>query len=141
MVAMLILLIAPLYPADASENKMAPQQIEGVIKVNAEGVIEKVTEIPSLVFIDARIKSDRMQGHIEGSISLPDEQTDCLTLKKLIPEHSTPILFYCNGPKCGRSVTSSRVAHKCGYSTIYWFRGGIEEWKTKKFPLIKNRAR
>jgi len=132
------LLLAPFYTAQAEEQKTAPEQIKGVTRVDAEGVIEKVAEITNLIIIDARIRSDRAQGHIEGSLSLPDEDTDCKALKKVIPTKTTPVLFYCNGPKCGRSVISSRVAKKCGYKSIYWFRGGIEEWKKKRYPLVKS---
>jgi len=136
--ATVLLLIAPAYSSHAAENTIAPQQIEGVSRVDAEGVIEKISEISDLILIDARIRTDRTQGHIEGSISLPDEETDCHALEKVIPAYTTPVLFYCNGEKCGRSVISSRIARQCGYKTIYWFRGGIEEWKNKHYPLIKS---
>lgn len=138
---MALLLLAPYYSSHAAENIIAPQQIEGVTRVDAEGVIERISEISDLIFIDARIRTDRAQGYIEGSISLPDEVTDCHTLEKVIPAYTTPVLFYCNGEKCGRSVISSRIAKQCGYKAIYWFRGGIEEWKNKHYPLIKSESK
>jgi len=124
--------------ATAAEKKDAPLNIDGTTKVIAEEVIELVENIPNLLIIDARIKSDRKQGYIEGSISLPDIETNCKSLAKTIPAKTSPVLFYCNGVKCGRSVNSSRTALKCGYKNIYWFRGGFEEWKAKKLPLIKS---
>ena len=47
------------------------------------------------------------------------------------------VLFYCNGVKCGRSVVAVGVAKKCGYSNIYWFRGGFEAWLKEGFPFVK----
>jgi rhodanese-related sulfurtransferase len=121
----------------AGEEQDAPLLIPGTTKVFAEDILDLVEKIPNLLIIDARIRTDRSQGYIEGSISLPDIKTKCATLAKVIPKKNTPVLFYCNGVKCGRSVNSSRVALKCGYNNIYWFRGGFEEWKAKNFPFIK----
>jgi rhodanese-related sulfurtransferase len=121
----------------AAEKKDAPLLIPGTTKVFAEGILDLAEKIPDLLIIDARIRSDRQQGYIEGSISLPDIETSCATLAKVIPTKKAPVLFYCNGVKCGRSVNSSRTALECGYNNIYWFRGGFEEWKDKDLPFIK----
>ena len=122
---------------NAAENKYAPDTIKGTTKVFAEDVIDLAEKYPNLVIIDARIHGDRRQGFIEGSVSLPDADTNCKSLAKIIPKKNAPVLFYCNGVKCGRSVVTSRVALKCGYNNIYWFRGGYEEWKAKGFPSVK----
>ena len=132
-----IFLLFVISSVSAAENKDAPNSISGTTKVFAEDVIDLAEKIPNLLIIDARIHSDRRQGYIEGSVSLPDIETNCKSLAKVIPKKITPVLFYCNGVKCGRSVVSSRVALKCGYNTIYWFRGGYEEWKAKGFPSVK----
>jgi rhodanese-related sulfurtransferase len=120
-----------------AEKKDAPMLIPGTTKVSAEDVLDLAEKIPDLLMIDARIRSDRKQGYIEGSVSLPDVETNCKTLAKVIPAVKAPILFYCNGVKCGRSVNSSKAAIKCGYTNIYWFRGGFAEWEAKNFPMIK----
>ena len=122
---------------DAEDKIVSPDVIPGTAKVDAEGVINIVNKMPGLVIIDSRIRQDRAQGYIEGSVSLPDIETNCATLAKLIPKKSSPVLFYCNGPKCGRSVKSANKALDCGYRNIYWFRGGFEEWKNKNYPYLK----
>lgn len=114
-----------------------PEQIAGATRVSAEELIALVTEIPELVLIDSRISANRKHGYIEGSYSLPDTKTDCRSLSDYLPSPDTPVAFYCNGVKCGRSVTATRIALSCGYRNIYWFRGGFEEWKAKRFPYLK----
>lgn len=121
----------------AAENKDAPMLVSGTTKVIAEDVLDLIGTKSNLIIVDARIRSDRKHGYIEGSISLPDVETTCSSLKKIIPEKASPVVFYCNGVKCGRSVISSKIALKCGYNNIYWFRGGYEEWSTKKLPFVK----
>lgn len=116
---------------------VTPESITGAVRVDAEGLIERVEAIPGLILIDARIAGDRKQGFIQGSVSLPDEETDCRSLAKVIPEYGSPVLFYCNGPKCGRSAVSVKIALGCGYSHLFWFHGGFQEWMDKGYPYLK----
>ena len=121
----------------AASKKDAPLNISGTIKVVAEDIFTLIEKNPNLIIIDARMRTDRIQGYLQGSISLPDTETDCASLKKIIQAKKSPVLFYCNGVKCGRSVKSSKRALQCGYTNIYWFRGGFEEWKSKNLPYLK----
>lgn len=125
-------------PLLASAEGKAPDAIDGTKRVSAEEVVELITNTPELVVIDARKTSDRdSAGWIEGSVGLPDYDTSADSLAKHVPSKSTPVLFYCNGVKCGRSVKSSKKAVSLGYKKIYWFRGGWEEWMEKGLPVAK----
>ncbi len=115
----------------------APESIEATVNVNAEEFIELVENNPELVIIDSRIRGDRIQGFIEGAISLPDTDTTCDSLSKIIRKKETASLFYCNGIKCIRSSKAIKIALNCGYSNIYWFRGGFGEWLEKGYPYLQ----
>ena len=115
----------------------SPESIEGTTKVTAEEFIELVDKIPDLIVVDSRIPGDRKQGFVEGSVSLPDVDTTCETLPSVIPKKDAPVLFYCNGVKCGRSAKAIKIALACGYNNIYWFRGGFEEWLEKGYPYLQ----
>lgn len=123
--------------ARADDKIVSPETNPGMIKVDAEGVLQLAEKMPGLILVDSRIAMDRQQGYIEGSISLPDTDTNCHSLARILPAKTSPVLFYCNGPKCGRSVKALKIALECGYRQLYWFRGGFEEWKQKKFPYLK----
>ena len=125
---------------DLSTPKIVvPDQIAGVQTVSAEQVIEILTSDNPPLLIDARIKEDREYGYIESSISLPDIETNCSTLKKIIADKKQYLMFYCNGVQCGRSVVSIKVARSCGYHNLSWFKGGFAEWKEKGYQYIKNK--
>lgn len=124
-------------PAGADPEVASPEHIEGVQKVDAETLIEMYGSTPDLVLVDSRISADRKQGYIEGSISLPDTETDCATLARVAPATNSPLLFYCNGIRCGRSARAARIAIDCGYSDVYWYRNGIEAWRQKEYPLVQ----
>lgn len=116
---------------------VSPETIDGVVNVDADGLIEKITEVETLVLIDSRITTDRKEGYIEGSVSLPDIETTCDTLGAILENGSTLALFYCNGVKCGRSARAAQIALDCGYTEIYWYRNGMEEWQEKQYPLVQ----
>lgn len=122
----------------AAPPVVSPERIEGAKLVDAEETIELATSLAGLVIIDSRIGNNRTHGFIEGSHSLADVDTDCASLAELLPTLDTPVLFYCNGPRCGRSATAVETALACGYSTVYWFRGGFDEWKAKGYPLLRD---
>jgi len=120
-----------------AQGAITPENIPGTTKVTAEGVIELFENKPDIILIDSRIRGDRERGYIESSISLPNTETNCDTLAEILPTKSTPVLFYCNGVKCGRSAKAINIALQCGYQQIYWFRGGFEVWLEKGFPFLK----
>ncbi len=121
--------------AQAAEN--TPESIDGTTRVTAEELIELVGNLDDFTIVDARKASDRTKGWIEDSVGLPNTDTTPETLASIAPDKMKPILFYCNGVKCGRSVESSKNAVKWGYKKIYWFRGGMEEWENKGLPIVK----
>ena len=135
-----ILLFSSLSNVQAIDNKpdyTSPESLPGSVRVSAEVVIGLVGSIDNLVVIDSRTTNDRKMGFIEGSIGLTDTKTNCKSLKSSLPELDTPVLFYCNGINCERSDNAVRISYECGYRKIYWFRGGIEEWREKKLPLVQ----
>jgi len=139
--ALLRLIIFTLFSANAWASNTeikSPEHIDGVTKIGAEGMIELIDQFENIVIVDSRIPGDRHKGYIESSVSLPDTKTTCTTLAKVIPAKTTPALFYCNGIKCGRSAVAIKIAKKCGYQELYWFRGGFEVWLEKGFPYIQN---
>lgn len=89
------------------------------------------------MIIDSRKASDHAKGFIEGSIHLVDTDTTPETLAKVVPNKAAPVVFFCNGIKCGRSGKAAKVAIAAGYSKVYWFRNGWDEWLAKGFPIAK----
>lgn len=121
----------------AFAKELTPESIEGTTRITVEQLVDLAESLPNLVMIDARKSSDYSKGHIEGAVNLPNTETDAAALAKVVPSKETPVLFYCNGEKCGRSVDSAKVAVSAGYKKIYWFRGGMEEWVAKAMPIVK----
>ena len=88
----------------------APMQISGANTVNAKQIFDLVGSKPNLVILDNRKEEDYAAGHIEGAIRLIDTDVSPETLAKHIATKATPVLFYCNGVKCGRAAKATEKA-------------------------------
>jgi len=117
-------------------SAVVPESIPGVRTLTAESMIELAQVFESLILIDSRITEDRSIGYIEDSVSLPDTETSCSSLNRISIDHQVPVVFYCNGIYCGRSVTAVNIAKSCDFSNLFWFKGGFEEWRVKDYPYM-----
>ncbi len=116
----------------------APGSIDGATTVDAKGVINLVETVKDLVVLDNRHEPDYAAGHIEGAVRLLDTDiADESVLAKVIPTKTTPVLFYCNGLKCGRAANAATKAVGWGYKTVYYYALGMTEWKEQGLPLSK----
>lgn len=120
-----------------AEKPFAPDKVTGTIRVAAEEVVELVVRNPGLVVIDARKEVEYSKGHIQGAISLLDTEMTPEKLAAHVRDKSTPLLFYCNGERCLRSSRAAVKARDWGYTLIYWFRGGWNEWLEKGMPISR----
>jgi rhodanese-related sulfurtransferase len=136
-----VLLLA--VPAFATET---PAELGGATVVSAEKVKELVGTGARL--FDVRVVAEFNEEHITGAVSLPykenskkeaafDASKDKFDLAALGADKSAPLIFQCNGIECWKSYKASAAALKGGFKTVYWFRGGIPEWKAKGLPTVK----
>jgi rhodanese-related sulfurtransferase len=115
----------------------APMQIEGAKTLNSKGVIELISTTPDVVIIDNRTKADFDSGHIEGAVNIVDtSMTVESSFAGVVKSKAAPVLFYCNGIKCGRAAKATARAVGWGYSRVYYYALGIPDWKANQFPLV-----
>ena len=124
-------------PAVANE---APMDIKGAKTLNADGVIaliQKTSNIDALPIFN-RSAADYEAGHIEGAVRLIDTDiADEAVLARHVKAKNAPILFYCNGLKCGRAAKATEKAVGWGYTNVHYYALGLEEWKQRKLPLVR----
>jgi rhodanese-related sulfurtransferase len=127
----------------ASLGIATPESINGVTRVSAEQVAELAKQ--GVMIVDTRSQKEYDNEHVRGAVlasylekSLKevdfDAKKDDFSALKNVPKDK-PVVFMCNGPECWKSYKASRAALAEGYSKIYWFRGGMPEWREKHFPV------
>lgn len=133
-IAALFVLVVGSSDATAAD---APANIAGATTVDAPALIDLVGAAPDLVILDNRKPADYNEGHIEGAIRLIDTDiTGPESVAKVVPSTDTPVLFYCNGMKCGRAAKAVEKAVSYGYTKVYYYANGMDEWRAQGLPLV-----
>lgn len=120
-----------------------PATLEGTTLVSADKVKELMAK--GIPVVDTRVANEYAEAHVKGAINVPykeksakatsfDASQDSFDLAKLPKDKAAPLVFYCNAGECWKSYKASVVALKNGWKQVYWFRGGMPEWKAKGFP-------
>ena len=121
-----------------------PLNLEGTTVVGAAQVKElQASDIP---VVDARIPEEYDEGHIPNAIHIYyveksakaanfNPQKDSFDLKKLPSNKNAGVIFYCNAGACWKGYKAAAAAVRAGYTKVYWFRGGLPEWKEKGYPV------
>lgn len=113
----------------------APLAIPGATTVDAEAIISLITDRPDLVIIDNRRAEDYANGFIEGAVRVLDTEMTEAVLASHVRTKDTPVLFYCNGLNCGRAAKAAEMAVRWGYSQVFYYALGMDEWRMLGLPL------
>ena len=113
-----------------------PESIAGAEIINSESLIVLAQGVGDLILFDSRLEQDRSTGFIDGSVSLSDLETSCERLRSYLSSKSQAVVFYSNGVHCLRSARAISKALDCGYTRVYWLRGGFEEWRSSDYPYM-----
>jgi rhodanese-related sulfurtransferase len=89
----------------------------------------------SFTIVDARSQTEYEEGHIEGSVNLPAEQTTA-KLPKMESDKARDIIFYCNGVKCTKSTKAARAALALGYTNVLEYNEGMPAWSKTDQKIV-----
>ena len=79
--------------------------------------------------VDVRSKREYEEGHINGSINIPEYEINS-KFEKIFMDYNETIILYCSTG--ARSKRACKKLIKKGYTNIYNLYGGIESWKREK---------
>jgi len=129
-----LLLCCALSPPSRAED--APLEIKGAKTVDCHSVINLIVTTPELAIIDSRTQADFDGGHIEGATRILDTDMTQERLAGAVKSKESPVVFYCNGVKCGRAAHATAKAIEWGYVQVYYYAEGIVDWKANQLPLV-----
>ncbi len=115
-----------------------PRALPGATLVDAKAVGEM--QKAGAVFVDTRTEAEYKAGRVPGAMLVPyvekshkdpdfNAADDKFDVSKLPPAKDSVLIFACNGAECWKSFKASHAAVKAGYTKVYWFRGGLPEWR------------
>ena len=106
----------------------AGEPLRQVTSAEVKTLLEKAPAEGGYQLIDARPDVKYFEGHLPGAVSLPwaemKERLDALPADK-----SSPLIFYCGGPKCDLSSKAAELATQSGYTNVSVYHGGEPGWR------------
>lgn len=132
------------YAEVAKMGYFTPALLAGARVLSAEGVQEMMGK--GARYFDVRSEAEYKAGHVKGAVLLPyhekskkeidfDSALDEFKLVDTVKDRDAAIIFACNGGECWKSYKASKVALAAGFKSVFWFRGGLPEWREKNLPV------
>ena len=103
---------------------MSQEQIIQYKQISQEEAKEMMNREDGHMIVDVRRRDEYDEGHLPGSILIPNESID-KTRPKELPDLDQIILVYCRSGR--RSKEASEKLAAMGYKNVYEF-GGIITW-------------
>lgn len=125
------------YQAVANEAAKEATKPAPFKMINAEELQKLQAEEKNLVIIDARGGKYFDGTVIEGAVNIPADQTTAESLAKVASDKGTPLVFYCTNTACHASELSAYKAAEAGYTKLYKYPDGIEDWVKKGLKTAK----
>jgi rhodanese-related sulfurtransferase len=87
------------------------------------------------LFVDARDASMVAKGTIFGAFNVPLKRFK--RMKKWLPARTdAPLVIFCNGIECGKSLKLAEKFARAGYTHLMVYRAGYPEWRAHKLPIL-----
>jgi rhodanese-related sulfurtransferase len=113
----------------------SPDTVTGAVTVSVQQAKELFDQ--GVAFLDVRSPRLYAKGHILGTYHLDFKYNFDEEKLASVAKIDQPLVIYCSGVKCSRSYRASEKAVEWGYTKVYYFRGGIVEWKKAGYPIEK----
>ena len=104
-------------------------------EISLEDAVRRHAE-KSVIFADARSAADYAAGHIQGALSLPDQEWDAWIegfIAATDPE--AVIITYCEGSQCLLSKSLAEKLIDLGYVNTRYLVDGWGRWKANRLPV------
>jgi rhodanese-related sulfurtransferase len=89
-----------------------------------------------VVMVNVLDRESFTQAHIPGSFNVPAEEADFIRrVEDLAGDKDAKVIVYCGSFECPLSNTAARRLEQAGFSQIYEYEGGIEDWQEAGYPL------
>lgn len=120
--------------AAESHGTAAPVTVTELKEVSADGLQKLIAENKNLIIIDSRGAEDYAKGHIPNAIPLTADEASVEKLAAIAPAKDATLVFYCGGIKCPASGKTAHKAAEAGYTNIYKYAAGMDDWAARGLP-------
>jgi rhodanese-related sulfurtransferase len=105
-----------------------------VPEISCDELRAKIETGERLIIVDALPPMSYAHSHLPGAINLPPTRVDASVAKQL-PDRHAEIVVYCANPECEDSVETAARLAALGYTNVWHYPGGKNEWRERGLPL------
>lgn len=111
-----------------SFSELTALQVEELVEIGTPEMV-KAYDSGAVIVIDARSDMDFAMGHIPGAINIPSWAIgdELITMTSLV-ESGRPIIVYCDGFSCGKSLIVAKKLLEKGFKGISIYPEGLDGW-------------
>ena len=120
------------------------EKIEDIAQIEDSSLQPQIREISidvaerlfldSVLFIDARAEEFYHDGHIPNSICNDDFDSLVYQIEDFVT-YNNGFVVYCSDDDCGSSEDLAYQLQDQGFTNIYLFKGGWEQWMENDLPI------
>ncbi|MBN2869521.1 MAG: rhodanese-like domain-containing protein [Campylobacterales bacterium] len=118
---------------------VTPPQVDDALQKGIRVIdLKKAGELhgQKAYFYDAREKRHFQKSRIKGAKPVHFDVSKAEYIVIELPKaKEEPLVFYCYGESCANSYEAALAVRKLGYSNVYWFLNGFNEWSEKGYPV------
>ena len=103
--------------------------------ITTEELKKKFDAGDSFTLADALSSIEHKELSIKGAVNIPAGKVK--GHPDLPADKSSLLIFYCKGPKCGKSRIAAEKAIEEGYTNVMVYNEGLPAWAKSKYPLEK----
>lgn len=129
----------------ANVGSATPLAIPAGKRVTTGQVRAMIQSDPNTLLIDvlANAHPTTLQGaHYLPTAGAPGDFTDAAQtdLKNALGtvtanNPARPLVFFCAGARCWESYNATLRAAQLGYTSLFWYRGGLKSWEDARLPM------
>ncbi|CAN5736577.1 rhodanese-like domain-containing protein [soil metagenome] len=105
-----------------------------VTKIDRDELKVRIEESNGLVVVEALGPSYFEDAHLPGALNLPHDQVDEFA-PQLLPDKDAEIVVYCSNLACQNSVQASRRLVELGYTRVFEYEDGKQDWIEAGLPV------
>ena len=95
---------------------------------------ELQSRLGTIVLLEALPSNYFEAEHLPGAQNMPLDEIDTLA-SLLVPDKGAAVVTYCAGPSCPNSKIAAERLETLGYTDVYAYEGGKEDWLAGGLPF------
>jgi len=105
-----------------------------VTRIGRDELRARLEEGNRPIVVEALGPSNFEDAHLPGALNLPHDRVDELAFD-LLPDKDAEIVVYCSNLACQNSVLASRRLVELGYTRVFEYEDGKQDWIEAGLPV------